>query len=105
MSIEGAFETLYGDRPTWVVRAPGRVNLIGEHVDYNDGFVLPMVIERHTTIAAAPNGTDAVVLRSTAFDDAVRIELSQPIVPGEKGKLGELSQGRHCGFSQGQSCH
>ena len=38
--------------PRWVVAAPGRVNLIGEHTDYNDGFVLPMAIDRHTVIAA-----------------------------------------------------
>ena len=38
--------------PRWIAAAPGRVNLIGEHVDYNDGFVLPMAIERYTVIAA-----------------------------------------------------
>ena len=37
------FETKYGGEPTIAVSAPGRVNLIGEHTDYNDGFVLPMV--------------------------------------------------------------
>lgn len=43
--------------PQWVVAAPGRVNLIGEHTDYNDGFVLPMAIERYVVIAAdRPNG-------------------------------------------------
>jgi galactokinase len=40
--------------PRWIVAAPGRVNLIGEHTDYNDGFVLPMAIERYTVIAACP---------------------------------------------------
>jgi galactokinase len=52
----------YGSEPFWIVAAPGRVNLIGEHTDYNDGFVFPMAIERYTVIAAAPNdATDAVV--------------------------------------------
>lgn len=48
------FVKLYGREPKWVVSAPGRVNLIGEHTDYNDGFVFPMAIERRTVIAAAP---------------------------------------------------
>ena len=44
--IERDFYTIYGAPPQVVVRAPGRVNLIGEHTDYNDGFVLPAAIDR-----------------------------------------------------------
>ena len=43
----------YSREPQYLVAAPGRVNLIGEHTDYNDGFVLPMAIERYAVIAAA----------------------------------------------------
>jgi galactokinase len=46
------FAVRYGHAPTWIVAAPGRVNLIGEHTDYNDGFVLPMAIDRCTVVAA-----------------------------------------------------
>ncbi|HEX8243239.1 MAG TPA: galactokinase family protein, partial [Longimicrobium sp.] len=46
-----AFRARFGAEPAFVVRAPGRVNLIGEHTDYNDGFVLPMAIERAVWIA------------------------------------------------------
>ena len=46
------FEKRFGREPEWLVTAPGRVNLIGEHTDYNHGFVLPMAIERQTIIAA-----------------------------------------------------
>jgi len=49
-----AFISAYGDRPTLGVRAPVRVNLIGEHTDYNDGFCLPMAIERDVRIVARP---------------------------------------------------
>jgi galactokinase len=49
-----ALATRFASEPRWVVAAPGRVNLIGEHTDYNDGFVLPMAIDRYTVIAAAP---------------------------------------------------
>ena len=54
------FRQIFGHQATWVVAAPGRVNLIGEHTDYNDGFVLPMAIDRHVVIAAArPEETTA----------------------------------------------
>ncbi len=71
-----AFERAFGRRPTIAATAPGRVNLIGEHTDYNDGFVLPMAIERQTVIVAAPREDQTVVLRSTAFDDEARFELN-----------------------------
>ncbi len=48
------FEALYGRRPEVRVSAPGRVNLIGEHTDYNEGFVLPTVIPQRTHVALAP---------------------------------------------------
>ncbi len=50
------FETLHGRRPEVVARAPGRVNLIGEHTDYNGGFVLPTVIPQQTTVEIARRG-------------------------------------------------
>ena len=48
------FAARFGRSPEWIVAAPGRVNLIGEHTDYNDGFVLPMAIDRYAVLAAAP---------------------------------------------------
>jgi len=47
-----AFEEQFGGAPETIVRAPGRVNIIGEHTDYNQGFVLPMAIERETVMLA-----------------------------------------------------
>ncbi|NBU63560.1 MAG: hypothetical protein EBS29_03500 [Chloroflexia bacterium] len=52
--IHSLFQTHYGQVPSLIVRAPGRVNLIGEHTDYNDGFVLPAAIDQSTYIAATP---------------------------------------------------
>ena len=61
------FREHFGNEATHVAAAPGRVNLIGEHIDYCDGFVLPFAIERTVVIAAAMNGTsDARV--ATVFD-------------------------------------
>jgi galactokinase len=52
--IRSQFEARFGAAPELIVRAPGRVNLIGEHTDYNAGFVLPAAIDRATFIAASP---------------------------------------------------
>ena len=58
------FERYFGHPPSFVVRAPGRVNLIGEHTDYNDGFVLPIAIDRAVWIALRPPATQQVILHS-----------------------------------------
>ncbi|MEX2308895.1 MAG: galactokinase [Pirellulales bacterium] len=51
-SASDRFQQRYGGPPRWIVAAPGRVNIIGEHIDYNEGFVLPMAIDRYCVIAA-----------------------------------------------------
>src|SRR5690348_56173 len=51
--VEAKFADLYGSAPEFIVRAPGRVNLIGEHTDYNDGFVFPAAIDRDVLIAGS----------------------------------------------------
>jgi len=52
--IHKSFRSIFHSKPGFIVRAPGRVNLIGEHTDYNDGFVLPMAIDRAVWIALRP---------------------------------------------------
>ncbi len=51
---QGLFREVFGGEPALVVRSPGRINLIGDHTDYNDGFVLPMAIDADLVIAARP---------------------------------------------------
>jgi len=68
-SIIEAFEAHFGSLPSWLVRAPGRINLIGEHTDYNDGFVLPMAIERAIWIALRPRGDGQVKVHSLDFGE------------------------------------
>jgi galactokinase len=69
-SVADLFQRSYGAGPAGFWRAPGRVNLIGEHTDYNDGFVLPFAIDRATTIALSPRDDERIRLVST-FDGAV----------------------------------
>ena len=84
--LPDAFMRHYGRAPRWIASAPGRLNLIGEHTDYNDGLVLPMAIECRTAIAAAPNGSARVTLRSEAASETGVIELSEPLRPdGARG--------------------
>jgi len=59
-SAKAQFESHFGAAPTIIARAPGRVNIIGEHTDYNQGFVLPMAIERETIVLANPR-EDAIL--------------------------------------------
>jgi galactokinase len=76
-TLERAYREAYSTDPALIVRAPGRVNIIGEHTDYNHGFVLPMAIERETVIAARKR--DDLVLRATALnlDRSVEVDLRE----------------------------
>ncbi|TFE25667.1 galactokinase [Frankia sp. B2] len=71
-----AFVETYGERPTHLVRAPARVNLIGEHTDYNDGFCLPVAIDRELCIALRRN--EAPELRLVSEQDAVPAVIPLP---------------------------
>ncbi len=63
-----AFRKRYGHEPAFLVRAPGRVNIIGEHTDYNEGFVLPMAINRFVWIALSPRTDQRLVLYARDVD-------------------------------------
>lgn len=65
--VSATFERLYGAPPDLLVRAPGRVNVIGEHTDYNDGFVLPVAIDRELWIALRPRSDREVRAHSLDF--------------------------------------
>jgi galactokinase len=75
--VTDAFRSRYGSLPALVVRAPGRVNLIGEHTDYNDGFVFPMAIDRAAWIALRPREDGRVVATSLDFDETREFELGR----------------------------
>src|SRR5919108_4904080 len=64
--VRAAFRDQFGGAPDVVARAPGRVNLIGEHTDYNDGFVLPVAIDREIWVGVA--GRDDRILRGYSIE-------------------------------------
>jgi len=74
-SLDAPFRERFGGRPDFYSYAPGRVNLIGEHTDYNDGFVLPIAIERAIVYAGRPRADRTVRLYSREFDDTCTFSL------------------------------
>lgn len=68
----------FGSQPTVTAAAPGRVNLIGEHIDYCDGFVLPFAIDRYIVASAAPNGTHEARIATALGGEAVVFSLNSP---------------------------
>ena len=73
--VIAAFAEQFGGAPSLIARAPGRVNLIGEHTDYNDGFVLPMAIDRAVWIALRARDDARVALRSLDLRQTAVIDL------------------------------
>jgi galactokinase len=75
--VARSFADRFGQPPALLVRAPGRVNLLGEHTDYNEGFVLPMAIDRSAWIALRPRDDRTVVVRSLDFGEERSFELDR----------------------------
>src|SRR5215216_8102133 len=74
------FHQVFGDKPARLFRSPGRVNIIGEHTDYNNGFVLPAAIDKAIYVAVSPRGDDRISLYSAEFDECFdsSIQLLKP---------------------------
>lgn len=79
-NVKASFEQVLGYAPSHIIQAPGRVNLIGEHTDYNDGFVLPCAINYQTVVAAAKRDDNLVRVVSVDYGNAVdEFDLTQDI--------------------------
>ena len=83
--VTATFAEAFGITPGLVARAPGRVNLIGEHTDYNDGFVLPCAIGRATMVAASKRDDREVHIVAADFDNATDRFVLDLIGHGEQG--------------------
>jgi galactokinase len=84
-----AFSGAFGQAPELAARAPGRVNLIGEHTDYNDGFVLPCAIDFHTVVTGSPRADRTVRVVAADLGNALdEFDLDQPITPRTEADAG-----------------
>jgi galactokinase len=75
--LQQLFETQFGHAPQVIARAPGRVNLIGEHTDYNEGFVFPLALMQNTWVAAGPRSDGQVCAHAIALDECVTVRLDE----------------------------
>lgn len=104
-AVKAAFKEKFGKEPEYIVRAPGRVNLIGEHTDYNDGFVFPAAIDREMIIAASPKADRKdmeVVLYSLDYQQEDRFDMTKlvksPEHPWSDYLRGMISIWQACAF-------
>src|SRR6476659_10699908 len=77
------FQKNFDEAPI-IVRSPGRVNIIGEHTDYNNGFVLPAAIDKAIYLAVSPRNDEKVRLYSGEFDESFETSL-EDLKPTDKG--------------------
>jgi galactokinase len=103
--VRGAFRERFGREAEGVAEAPGRVNLIGEHLDYNEGWVLPVAIDRGVLVAFGARDDMAVRAYSMDYDGEVSFSLSEPIARDDaypwshyvRGVFAVLLAGGHSG--------
>ncbi|CAI8026751.1 Galactokinase, partial [Geodia barretti] len=76
--LEQEFNVRFGHQPEFIVSAPGRVNLIGEHTDYNDGYVFPVAIDKYLNIAASKRSDRQVHLHALDMDEECIFSLDTP---------------------------
>ena len=91
------FRAAYGEEPAGVWAAPGRVNLIGEHTDYNAGLCLPIALPHRTFIALKPREDTRVRVRRGSRPD--RRSRSRRTRGRGRGRLGRLPRGRGLGVA------
>jgi len=97
MNTQAAFRDLYGYAPAGIWSAPGRVNFIGEHTDYNQGCVFPLAIDRRARIAAAPRQDGLLRLATTASGDPAEIQVAD-LAPGRLTGWSRYLAGVHWAF-------
>jgi galactokinase len=99
------FEKILQKKPDYIFLSPGRINIIGEHVDYNDGFVMPAAINKYICFAVSKNKDSQCTLIAKDLNDAYKFDLNDELKPIEKMWanyiLGVLHQLKGRGFKMG----
>src|SRR5665811_2323888 len=91
-AVTDHFRTVFGEEPEGVWESPGRVNLIGEHTDYNGGLVLPIALPQRTYAAARRRADGVLRLTTTADPDVIEVALHD-IAPGVPDGWGRYAAG------------
>lgn len=76
INLLNSFSKKFANKPN-IYFSPGRINLIGEHIDYNDGYVMPAAINKGMYFAVAPNTTDLINFYAVDFAEALSINIGQ----------------------------
>ncbi|WP_395064197.1 galactokinase [Flavobacterium sp.] len=99
------FENLFQKKPEHIFLSPGRINIIGEHVDYNDGFVLPAAINKYICFAISKNTNTECAIIAKDLNEAYKFDLKEDLKPIDKMWvnyiLGVLHQLKNKGLHQG----
>ncbi len=110
-TVRSHYKSLYTEDPEYLIAAPGRINLIGEHTDYNDGFVFPAAVDRHMVFALGKNQSNACRIKAIDLEQEVLISLNHLTkhkyswanyfvgILRELNKLGNSVSGFNCLFS------
>jgi galactokinase len=100
--IKIQFEAIYGRTPSGSAKVPGRVNLIGEHIDYNGGIVLPTTLDKTVTVVIAPNDSTSHRIRSEGYEgETVRSVNTPANGDWSDGTMGGLAKAAELGWIRG----
>jgi galactokinase len=75
LEVKNFFRKVYGHTPTYTLKAPGRLELLGNHTDYNDGLVMSVAVDKYVCMAASPRSDGRVELASTAFPEPEKFSI------------------------------
>lgn len=83
-STSAHFEKMFNSQPEYIFLSPGRINIIGEHIDYNDGFVLPAAINKYICFAISKNNNSDCVIVAKDLNESYKFDINKELIPIDK---------------------